>query len=147
MICPGFPGALSFFQVSQVEWEPCKPYMGTRHGAGVTWMVNGKAQVKRVRTCPGEGSLNDGVQCILSNGLSPTSWTHTHTTESITFATPLADARKHELDLKCYSPSHWQPKWSLKSVLAACLPFMACGHFSVSVEWYQSKPWGRRLGE
>ena len=23
MIFPGFPGALSFFQVFQVEWEPC----------------------------------------------------------------------------------------------------------------------------
>ena len=24
MIFPGFPGALSFFQVFQVEWEPCE---------------------------------------------------------------------------------------------------------------------------
>ena len=24
MIFPGFPGVLSFFQVFQVEWEPCK---------------------------------------------------------------------------------------------------------------------------
>ena len=23
MIFPGFPGVLSFFQVFQVEWEPC----------------------------------------------------------------------------------------------------------------------------
>ena len=25
MIFPGFPGVLSFFQVFQVEWEPCQP--------------------------------------------------------------------------------------------------------------------------
>ena len=25
MIFPGFPGILSFFQVFQVEWEPCTP--------------------------------------------------------------------------------------------------------------------------
>ena len=24
MIFPGFPGVLSFFQVFQVEWEPCQ---------------------------------------------------------------------------------------------------------------------------
>ena len=39
MIFPGFPGVLSFFQVFQVEWEPCATIFGinihTRIGIGV----------------------------------------------------------------------------------------------------------------
>ena len=30
MIFPGFPGVLSFFQVFQVEWEPCNITHETR---------------------------------------------------------------------------------------------------------------------
>ena len=26
MICPGFPGVLSIFQVFQVEWQPCNAH-------------------------------------------------------------------------------------------------------------------------
>ena len=38
------------------------------------------------------------------------------------------------------SGGHQQPEKPLKSILAAGLPFMAYGHFSIPPEWYQSKP-------
>ena len=42
--------------------------------------------------------------------------------------------------LQRYLPSRRRPEWSLKSVLAADLPFTAYGHFA-------RKPWGQQLGE
>ena len=35
MIFPGFPGVLSFFQVFQVEWEPCVHNIHTCNGMHV----------------------------------------------------------------------------------------------------------------
>ena len=49
-------------------------------------------------------------------------------------------------DLQCFSPSRLRPEQSLKSVLAVSLPFTSNGHFSIPLEWYQSKLGGREAG-
>ena len=38
-----------------------------------------------------------------------------------------------------YPTSCWWPEWSLKSILTACVPFIAYGHFSVPLEYCQLK--------
>ena len=62
MIFPGFPGVLSFFQVFQVEWEPCRPQTcGAAGGAISVWL--------KVNECPPElGSMLSSRQTQSASG-------------------------------------------------------------------------------